>query len=375
MKGFEVFIESLIKKGIIPGISLLVGKGEDIILKKHFGYKSLVPRQEPLEEDTLYDLASLTKPLVTALLTLYLVEKEKGIALDTPVKKIIPGFPFEMQLVHLLTHTAGFPAWYPFYLYMDCRDYLTQMKPLPLTSRPGKKVNYTCVGYILLYFIIEKVTTISFKEFARQIIIEPLGLKNTFLSVPVDLKASVAPTEKGNLYEKQLAEKKHKEASGRFHWREEMIRGEVNDCNSWYLGGTAGNAGLFSTAEEVFKMTREFFPSTAAILTPESVQHFWKNLTPFKKSHRTVGFKSNSSFITSGGRALSPKAIGHSGFTGTSLWLEPEDKGNGYTFILLTNRIHPVVANINFNKIRRKLHRLIIKELGAHRIHRKTQKK
>lgn len=361
MKGFEAFIESLIERGAIPGISLLVGKGEDIFLKKHYGFKSLVPREEPLEENTLYDLASLTKPLVTALLTLYLVEKEKGITLDTPVNKIIPGFPFEMQLVHLLTHTAGFPAWYPFYIYMNRGDYLTQMKTLPLVSRPGKKVNYTCVGYILLYYIIEKVTAISFKECARRIIIEPLGLKNTFFSVPGDLKASAAPTEKGNLYEKQLAKKEHEEAAGPFGWREQMIRGEVHDCNSWYLGGTAGNAGLFSTAEEVFKMTRECFPATATILTPESVRYFWKNLTPFKKSHRTVGFKRNSSIITSGGRALSPKAIGHNGFTGTSLWLEPEDKGNGYTFILLTNRIHPVVVDINFNKIRRKLHRLIVK--------------
>jgi CubicO group peptidase (beta-lactamase class C family) len=375
LKNFETYIESLIQRGIIPGISLLVGKGEDILLKKHYGFKSLVPLEEPLEENTLYDLASLTKPLVTALLILYLVEKEKGIGLDTPVKKIIPGFPSEMQLVHLLTHTAGFPAWYPFYLYMHHSDYLTRMKALPLVSRPGKKVNYTCVGYILLYYIIEKMATISFKEFARQVIIGPLGLKNTFFSVPGNLKVSAAPTEKGNQYEKQLAKKEHEEAAAAFGWREEMIRGEVHDCNSWYLGGTAGNAGLFSTAEEVFKMTRECFPATATILTPESLQYSWENLTLFKRSHRTVGFKRNSSIITSGGGALSREAIGHNGFTGTSLWLEPEDKGNGYTFILLTNRIHPVVADINFNKIRRKLHRLIVGELGAHRIHRKTLKK
>jgi len=356
----EAFVHSLIKKRIIPGISLLVGKEEKVCLKKHYGYKSLLPQKEMLKENTLYDLASLTKPMVTALLTLYLVEKER-IALNTDIKKFFPQLAFDINLVHLLTHTSGLPAWYPFYLYG--RDYIGQFKSLKRESRPGKKMNYSCVGYILLYYIIEKIAGTSFKTFAQNIIFEPLGLKNTFLSVPEDVKKMAAPTENGDQHEKKRVGKKHKNMADHFFWRDYIIQGEPHDCNSWYLGGTAGNAGLFSTTEDVFRITREFFPSTSSILAPESTQLFWKNLTPFKKSHRTIGFKCNSSFITSGGRALSRKAIGHNGVTGTSFWLDPE---NGYTFILLTNRIHPVMVDekkVSFNRIRRKLHRMIVKEL------------
>ena len=161
-----------------------------------------------LKENTLYDLASLTKPLITALLTLYLVEKEKKIALNTNIRKFFPQLAFDINLLHLLIHTSGLPAWYPFYLYGE--DYTNQFKPLKLESRPGKKVNYSCVGYILLYYIIEKIAGTSFKEFAQKIIFEPLGLKNTFLFVPEDLKKFAAPTENGNHYEKRLAEKKDK---------------------------------------------------------------------------------------------------------------------------------------------------------------------
>lgn len=365
MENFEAYIHTLIEKGIIPGISLIVGKREEIILKKQYGYKSLIPKKEMLIENTIYDLASLTKPLITAMLILYLVEKETKISLDTSIKKFLPHLAFDIELIHLLTHTSGLPSWYPFYLYNE--DYIVQFKSLKLESWPGKNVNYSCVGYILLYYIIEKVTGTPFKEFAQKIIIELLGLKNTFLSVPENLKSSVAPTEKGNLYEKQMAEKKHKRVSVDFQWRDYIIRGETHDCNSWYKGGTSGNAGLFSTTEDLFRISREFFPSTASLLTRKSIQYFWKNSTPFKMSHRTIGFKRNSSILTSGGRALSRKSIGHNGFTGTSLWLDPAGE---YTFILLTNRIHPSAEEaekINFNKIRRKLHRIIGEKLGIKR--------
>jgi len=361
VKDIETYIYALMEKGSIPGISLLLGKGEDILFKKQYGFKSLLPQKEILEENTLYDLASLTKPLVTALLTLYLLEKEKGLNLETPLKKIFPDLPFDIRLVHLLTHSSGLPAWYPFYLYTDAQNpgYFPQMKSLQLESRPGEKVNYSCVGYILLYYIIEKVSAMPFKELAQKVIIEPLGLTHTFLSLPENLKPLAAPTEKGNLFENQmaLAAPRHKAAAKRFQWREDVIRGETHDCNSHYLAGSAGNAGLFSTCEDLFKMTREFFPAAASILTPESTQLFWKNFTPFDKSRRTIGFSRNSPLsVASAGKALSRRAIGHTGFTGTSLWLDPK---TNYSFIILTNRIHPKVGNINFNRIRRKLHYLI----------------
>ncbi|NIM14852.1 MAG: serine hydrolase [Candidatus Aminicenantes bacterium] len=367
------YIHSLVEGGIVPGISILVGKREKIRFKKQYGLKSIFPSNEKLEDapPTLYDLASLTKPLVTAFLLVYLKEKEK-IALDKQVKEILPQLPneFDMTLLHLLTHTSGLPAWFPFYLFADKIDsdgYLAHFPLVKLESRPGRRVEYSCVGYILLYYVIEKIAGTSFKALAREVIFEPLGLKNTFLEVPEHLKKNTAPTEKGNEYERKLAldwartyeSGKYLERARQYKWREEVIQGEAHDVNSHHLGGTAGNAGLFSTMEDVFRLCQEFFPSTASLLNPESLRLFWKNFTPFKISHRTVGFKRNSSFITSGGRALSRAAIGHNGFTGTSLWLDPRKE---MTFILLSNRVHPEYKAVNFDKIRRKLHRLLTRE-------------
>ena len=165
----------------------------------------------------------------------------------------------------------------------------------------------------------------------------------------------------GNRYERAMAESGHRAAAERFHWRSALIQGETHDANSYYSGGTAGNSGLFSTVSDIFKMTREFFPETATLLKPESIRLFWKNFTPGQKSHRSLGFKLNTSIISSGGRALSPSAIGHSGFTGTSVWLEPSP---GNQFILLSNRIHPDVKKMNFNHIRRRIHKLLKRDLN-----------
>ena len=350
-------LRTLLERDIFPGISVLVAQGENILLNKAYGYRSVLPTKEPLDGSTIYDLASLTKPLVTAFLALYLVERE-NLRLDISIKKILPDFSDTLTPRHLLTHTSGLPGWYPFFLFK--RDYLSQLQTMKPESRPGARVNYSCPGYILLYYLLQKAAGLDFPSLAQQVIFHPLGLKRTFFKVPANHVGATAPTEMGNVYEKGLAEKNFSEESGVFPWRSEMIRGETHDANSFYLGGTAGNAGLFSTATDLYRLSQEFFPETATILRPETTRLFWQNQTPRKAGHRTIGFKKNSSLITSGGRALSRDAIGHNGFTGTSLWLEP---GTRTIFILLTNRIHPTFKPINFNRVRRKLHKIIHSDL------------
>jgi len=337
------------------------------MFQTQWGWKSLIPEKSLLTPETIYDLASLTKPLVTAFLLVYLAEKEP-LSLDSPVKKFLPQVvnAGEITLLQLLTHTSGLPAWYPLYLFPQ--EYLQTIAKIELESRPGAAVNYSCVGYILLYFIVQKISGIPFSTLARQVIFEPLGLKNTFLDVPEAKKNLAAPTEAGNHFEKAMAlewvqkqkshNKEYLEYVHRFNWRQHLLQGETHDVNSFHLGGTAGNAGLFSTTSDLFLWCREFFPETASLLNPSSLKLFRTNYTPFKKSHRTIGFKRKSSFITSGGRALSRKAIGHNGFTGTSIWL---DLDRGLTVISLSNRIHPKVKSCNFDRIRRKINRLLIK--------------
>jgi len=356
---FEKYIQYLINRKIIPGVSILVGKGNSVVFKNQYGNKSLLPARQQLDENVIYDVASLTKPLITALLVVYL-QQEQGLDLQSDIGRFFPqlkGGGISVQ--HLLTHTSGLTSWYPFYLFD--KNYLDQFKKLVIGSKPGRKVVYSCAGYILLYHLIEKIAAMPFPQLAAQLIFQPLKLQKTGFCLRKDLMKVVAPTEAGNQFEKEMALKLFPAQASVFNWREYMICGETHDVNSFYLGGTAGNSGLFATAEELFTLSREFYPEHSSLLKPEYVRKFWQNFTPGRASHRSLGFKLNSSLITSGGRAISRQAIGHSGFTGTSIWLESL---TGYTYIILTNRIHPVVSSVNFNRIRRRLHRLLANDLN-----------
>ena len=353
----EPFIRRQIAKEAFPGISILMASEGEILFHRHFGHRAVWPESELLTPDTLYDLASLTKPLVTAFLAVYFVERKQWRLEDVP-RRFLPGFPLAVTLGQLLTHSAGFKPWHPFYLYRP-QDDLAQMM-MAVDTLPGSRVEYSDVGYILLRHLLERVSGTALPALAAQVIFAPLGLRDMFIGVPPTLKARCAPTEVGNRYEQGLAARDHSAAAARFNWRQDLIRGEVHDANSYYSGGSAGNAGLFSSARELFALSREFFPETATLLDGDSIALFWQDRTPWDAERRTIGFQLNSSPSASGGEALSPGAIGHSGFTGTSLWLEAEKRRQ---WILLSNRVHPVVKKTNFNALRRRLHRLLKDEL------------
>jgi len=358
----NTYIDALINKGITPGISLLAGRRDYVCLDRCYGYRALVPKKEPLTENTIYDVASLTKPLVTAFLIHYLVQC-RLLRMETRVTDIFPHLKNlgEITILHLLTHTSGLPGWYPLYLFAD--EYLELYARIPLHGRPGKQVNYSCPGYILLYYIIQEVSRTPYTELAQDIIFQPLALQDTFFTVPPELIPRIAPTEKGNADEKQsallwaskTAKGKYLSLVESFPWRAELIRGETNDLYSHHLGGTAGNAGLFSSCADIFRLCREFYPDSAFILKPPSITAYWKNFTPFKRSHRSAGFKLNSSLLSSGGRTFSRQAIGHNGFTGTCVWLDVDQT----VVVILTNRIHPQVREINFSRIQKKINKQV----------------
>jgi len=330
-----------------------------VIARRHFGMKVVWPAAEPLPGGTIYDLASLTKPLITAFLAVHFLEKKEW-HLGDKVKRFFPAFPLALTLEQLLAHSSGLPAWHPFYLYRPFDD-LEQIAALKNITAPGTAVLYSDVGYILLRRLLEKTAGLEFQKIAVEVIFKPLELKNTFFLVPAAVKKRCAPTEIGNGYEQNMCRGGHEEAAARFLWRTRLLRGEVHDANSFYSGGSAGNAGLFSNVDDLFKLGREFFRESATLLTAESIGLFWRNRTPWSAAHRSLGFKLNSSRPTSGGPALSPSAIGHNGFTGTSLWLEPETQNQ---YIILTNRVHPRVKKTNFDAVRRKLHGMLKKESG-----------
>ncbi|MEN8221990.1 MAG: serine hydrolase domain-containing protein [Acidobacteriota bacterium] len=356
---FEKYIDELLARKVFPGITIIAGSHSGEIFRNSYGYLSVEPEVLKLRYNSIYDVASLTKPLITTLLILIL-EKKGFLRTGDPVNKFLEGFPDSITISDLITHSSGIPAWHP--LYLEKKHYVDVIKELKPVARPGKKVIYSCLGYILLAETIRKVTGRRFSEIAEEEIIHRLELRDTFFRVPSDRLKNCVPTGIGNRYEREMALRDHREKAEKFSWREDVIIGEVNDGNSYFLKGESGNAGLFSTADDIFSVSRQFYPDFTTLLDPDTALRFWRNLTPFKRSHRSFGFKLNSSLITSGGRSLSKKAIGHSGFTGTSIWMEPDSHN---VFILLTNRIHPVYdPGINFNSIRRKLHKLIKKDLG-----------
>jgi CubicO group peptidase (beta-lactamase class C family) len=356
----EAYIRRQIEKKTFPGITILAASRGRVDFHRWYGNRASWPAAEPLAADTLYDLASLTKPLVTAFLALVFVEKKQW-RLEDDVRRFLPSCPLAVSLEQLLTHSAGFRPWHPFYLYRPLDD-LAQIAALPDRGAAGARVLYSDVGYILLRHLLEKVSGSNFQQLAAEVIFRPLRLNDTFFIVPEELKPRCAPTEIGNRYERSMAEAGHGPAAAGFAWRRELIRGDAHDANSFYAGGSAGNAGLFSSAADLFKLTREFFPVSATLLRGESVAFFWQNRTPWDPQGRTIGFQLNSTPRSSAGRALAGGAIGHNGFTGTSLWLEAEGQRQ---WIVLTNRVHPRVKKIDFNVVRRRLHRLLQLEAGA----------
>jgi CubicO group peptidase (beta-lactamase class C family) len=353
----EGFVGRRIEKKAFPGMTILAAERGRIRWQRRFGFKALWPDKQPLTPDTLYDLASLTKPLVTAFLAVHCIEKKQW-HLQDEVRRFFPEFPLALTVEQLLTHSSGLPPWLPFYLYRPRSD-MEQIAAVELQAAPGRAVLYSDAGYILLRHLLEKTTGAGFKEAAAEIIFKPLGLNETFLSVPEALKPRCAPTEVGNRFERGMCRGGHERAAARFPWRTELIQGDVHDANSFYAGGSAGNAGLFSSAGDLFRLGREFFPETATLLKARSIRLFWENRTPWSVVHRSLGFKVNSSQPTSGGHALAPTAIGHTGFTGTSLWLESESQRQ---YIILTNRVHPRVKKADFDATRRALHELIRRE-------------
>src|ERR1051325_7272928 len=198
--------------------------------------------------DTIYDLASLTKPLVTGLLCARRIESGE-FSLDGEVGFYLPEFDrFDkctITLGQLLTHTSGLPAWRPFYIEAEDRtDVLRVIAEQPLEAAPGTRVRYSDLGFITLGLLLEKLSGAPLYEIARREIFEPLGLKRTFFNPDVGLQAEVAACELGNAYEREMCrELKMRDWA---HWREQLIWGEVHDGNAHFLGGAAGHAGPFS---------------------------------------------------------------------------------------------------------------------------------
>jgi CubicO group peptidase (beta-lactamase class C family) len=383
----EEVIERGIADGAFPAAVALVQRRGEVLLHRAFG-------AAPGGAETIFDLASLTK-VVACLPSILILLEEGALSLDEPVAHIIPEFAGPsadedrraVSLRHLLTHTSGLPAWLP--LYSDCRTAeaaIARICATPLEASPGRRVVYSDLGFMLLGEIVRRVGGLPLDRFARERIFAPLGMRDTgYLPAPA-IHGRIAPTEEGERYEAAMAA-----ARGARHpqGRAGVIRGVVHDGNAHYaLEGISGHAGLFATAADLARYAgcwlnggaldgaRLLSPATIAAATRDQTAALnlgrglgWVAAEPDPIGRRARWLAAGGDPAlttgggpTSGGELLGAGAYGHTGFTGTSLWLVP---ARDLAIILLTNRVHPDAANLGIARVRARFHNAVTSEVAS----------
>jgi serine-type D-Ala-D-Ala carboxypeptidase len=375
----STYLQSEIERGSFPGAQYAIGEGQLIISEDALGLAVVEPERVTTTLDTIYDLASLTKPLVTALLVVRFYERGL-LDLNAPVGRYLnesyDAGKREITLLDLLTHTSGLPNWRPLYLEAQTREEVPAAIARVLLEQDIRKspgVLYSDLNYILLGFVLEHVSGERLDRLAEREIFSPLSLKRTAFNPSRDWVREIAATEQGQDFEcanaaatarSSIASSHHRPAST-FHvshrWRQGVIRGEVHDGNANFMGGVAGHAGLFSTAREVFRIASQCLAGSE-LLRPESLHLFRDNLTPTCSTSRSIAWILAETPDCSAGSALPRTAFGHNGFTGSSVWVDP-DKWR--LFVLLTNRVHPRVEPIDMGDIRRQFNTLAVETLNS----------
>jgi CubicO group peptidase (beta-lactamase class C family) len=359
-----------INAGDFPSAVYLVSERGQTIFADALGDAVREPERIPVTLETIYDLASLTKPLITGLLCARRIELGE-LTLDASVSHYLPEFDrADKQLItvrELLTHTSGLPAWRPLYVLAQGKRDATigAIANELLEYAPGTRVVYSDLGFIALGFLLERMTGASFVELARREIVEPLKLDHTFFNPGIAIKVRIAASEKGNVYEREMMREMSPADSQNDPsvWRERAIWGEVHDGNAYFLGGAAGHAGLFSTAHETLRLAEQFIAGQTQLLKPETCTLFRTNMTVGLEEARSIAWQLATTKDSSAGPSLSSDSFGHTGFTGTSCWIDPDRER---FFILLTNRTHARdLPFVNINRVRRQFHSLAVAALDA----------
>src|SRR5499427_7386272 len=339
----DAAIADAISRKQLPGAVVLVGRHGKVVWRKAYGARALEPQREAMTTDTIFDLASLTKVVATTTSVMMLVEQGK-IRLSDPAVQFIPEMKGEgrdgITIESLLTHMSGFAPDF------DLRDrwsgYDEAMKRLdrePLRNPPGTRFVYSDINYIALGEVVHRVSGTMLDEFARRNIFAPLGMRDTGFRPEAKLRSRIAPTEKRRGQMNYLGDSGADAGSEGEQW----LRGQVHDPTSFRMGGVAGHAGLFSTADDlaifcqtllnggVYNGTRILSPMTIATMTqPHAVSE--------SGAARGLGWDIATTFSSNRGDLFPLGSFGHTGFTGTSIWIDPASDS---FVIFLSNRVHP----------------------------------
>jgi serine-type D-Ala-D-Ala carboxypeptidase len=341
-----------------PGAVLTVGYQGDLVYEEAVGAAALLPSARRMTVDTLFDLASLTKPIATATALMLLVEAGE-VRLDAPVDAYGNAFhrpdSDSPTLRQLLSHCSGLPAWRSYYRDIDAtwpppdrrRAVYAAVHQEPLIARPGTRVQYSDVGFILLGEVVETVTDMPLDEYCRRKIfaalpVEGLGFRN--LTRPRPTGGPFASTES-------------------CPWRGRVLDGEVHDENAWIMGGVAGHAGLFATARQLWWFAQsllEGLQGRAWLVSTPTLRAFTTRQDIPEGSTWALGWDTPTPGRSSAGQYVSPTAIGHLGYTGTSLWIDPAQQ---VIVALLTNRVHPSRQREGIRACRPLIHDAVMRAL------------
>ncbi len=346
MDELDTLMNSAIADGVFPGAVVLAASDQRIWCLRPYGQANIFD-DTPVEKDTVFDLASLTKPLATALVTLQLVF-HGTLALDSRVADILGGFggsdKAAMTIGHLLSHRSGLPAWRPYYEELQHLPPEDRMGTLQLmlstetmTAPVGQTTLYSDPGFLLLQLVIESATETPLDRLSEMLVFKPLGLSD--IGFPSAFPGSFP---------------KHRFAATQVcPWRERLLVGEVDDENAHVLGGVAGHAGLFGSAVAIYRLLNALMMAWTGeqerFFDPSLVRRFLK---PDGPGARALGFDIPTPGGSSGVR-FSKNSVGHLGFTGTSFWLDLERQ---VMVVLLTNRVHPYRFRSGIKNFRPKLH-------------------
>ena len=365
---FSAAFETLrdgIRERIFPGASVAVTLDGRVRARRAFGRFTYADDAPEVTPTTIFDLASLTKPVATAAMAMILYERGL-LELDAPVAGTVPEFCSgpeprreEITFRMLLAHSSGLPAYEKLYLRVKSRDELLQAAfATPLTADPGTRAEYSDIGFIVLGVALERIAGEPLDSFCRREVFGPLAMAGTAFNPPEDIRPQIPPTadERDHVGERLPGTL----AKPRSTFRGRIVQGEVQDENAYVLGGVAGHAGLFSTAEDLARFAHAILLGGAPIARPETIALFRTRQTEPPGTSRALGWDTPSKPSQSG-KYFSPASYGHLGYTGTSLWIDLDRK---LSITLLTNRTWPDCSNQAIKQLRPRFHDAVIGALS-----------